>query len=795
MRRSRKSVLSITLLLAMWLMAGAAQALERNVSGMWWDPARDGEGLVVDLIDESSAVVYWFTYDTRGNQLWLVGTGNIVANRIEVGQMLRPSGGVFGVDFDPDEVALDPWGEVTLTFPACKQATIEYDGPSGFGSGSIDLERLTGVAGASCQSPSADPGIAGGITGNWFDPTHDGEGFLVHAIGDGRALIVWFTYDKNGKPAWFVATGEIVNGRYIAVSPRDTVYTRGARFGDDFDTADVERTPFGTLTFEFTSCSSGIVRYSGLSPFGGGQQLIQRLYTPRDVACQDGGARPPRPVSVKMAEQNARAVSGTATREDGLVLSASASDGTAIELSIPSGAVPQDVTVTLTPSALDVDTSNPFAGADSVVAMIEPHGLQLMDSATLSFSNLPEALNDAATFGFLDRGDDAHGLPFRSSGATLEFPVNHFSGAAVIDLGVMELDLEPATPGDRAVNDLSTLIDEDNFESGPAGDVYQNWFDTDVRPALQAAESDPRLIDRALDKFNEWRNSLEDINLVGDFGLESRFADEMTFALDSLARAIRNGVDSGKEECIEQGNPEIAGELMRWNLIADALDLFGRQGLSRTFVEDAVRDCARFKLIVDVEIDSSTMSGTISSTARAEVPLVLDEDLIDHAGEGEFEYINLSVNISANGFSCTNNDVPVEDGTFIVLPSPVFEIFLGYAERGSPSIRHVFSRMEEDWVTACPLPVPPGEHPFEEFIHLTSGFVSGLALSPEVSSSANSVEPPPPPVHEGDGFIATLDEEFTSDAFREFILLEEIQEEGAQIVIFAHYQLFHDPRR
>ena len=49
------------------------------------------------------------------------------------------------------------------------------------------------------------------ITGSWFDPSHNGEGFLIEKLNSELALVYWFTYDSNGNQAWIVGVGNITD--------------------------------------------------------------------------------------------------------------------------------------------------------------------------------------------------------------------------------------------------------------------------------------------------------------------------------------------------------------------------------------------------------------------------------------------------------------------------------------------------------------------------------------------------------------------------------------------------------
>ncbi|NIP17234.1 MAG: hypothetical protein GWM87_03050, partial [Xanthomonadales bacterium] len=47
-----------------------------------------------------------------------------------------------------------------------------------------------------------------GIASAWFDPDHDGEGFIIEMLADGVVVLFWFTYDGEGNQDWYIAVGQ-----------------------------------------------------------------------------------------------------------------------------------------------------------------------------------------------------------------------------------------------------------------------------------------------------------------------------------------------------------------------------------------------------------------------------------------------------------------------------------------------------------------------------------------------------------------------------------------------------------
>ena len=119
------------------------------VSGSWHDPSHDGEGVTVHLLPDGRAIMYWYSYDPDGNQRWFIGVGTVESDgRIVIEEITTTSGAMFGNDFVAGEVVRAPFGEVVFDL-GCDSGSMMYDlDDPEFGSGALDLIRLTRIAGA-----------------------------------------------------------------------------------------------------------------------------------------------------------------------------------------------------------------------------------------------------------------------------------------------------------------------------------------------------------------------------------------------------------------------------------------------------------------------------------------------------------------------------------------------------------------------------------------------------------------------------------------------------------------------
>ncbi len=257
-------------------------AVAALISGSWFDRNHEGEGFLIEIISDTLAVVYWFTYDESGKQRWFFGVGTISETMITVDQLFVTSGGIFGPLFDPATAIAEVAGTLKFTFEDCLNGIAEYviDDVEGMQT----IERITSLLGLDCVAATMarKTGISGGISGSWYDLTHDGEGFLVEVLDVNTALVYWFSYDGEGNQAWFVGVG-VIEDKVIVIE--EMVMPVGGLFGPDFDPDTVELVPWGAVRFEL-GCAGGPVNYESiLEQFGKGAQDLERITSIHGIDC------------------------------------------------------------------------------------------------------------------------------------------------------------------------------------------------------------------------------------------------------------------------------------------------------------------------------------------------------------------------------------------------------------------------------------------------------------------------------------------------------------------------------
>ena len=127
--------------------------ITKSFTGGWYDPAKNGQGFLLEVIksnDQKKALTTWFTFDTVGNQYWLIGVGEIEDQSINF-QMLLPEGGKFGDLHNPANMTNTVWGNVKFTFSDCNNGTVSWHPViNGFNSGSMPVTRNTLINNLNC---------------------------------------------------------------------------------------------------------------------------------------------------------------------------------------------------------------------------------------------------------------------------------------------------------------------------------------------------------------------------------------------------------------------------------------------------------------------------------------------------------------------------------------------------------------------------------------------------------------------------------------------------------------------
>jgi len=258
-------------------------------SGAYFDPSRNGEGSFIEILDGGDqALVATFTYTPSGESTaWFIGIGDVIGNSIVVDDMLVTEGGVFGSAFDPNNITRSPVGSLSFIFPNCQSAqssgrlSFDANDSTGYQDVLLGAARLTSIL--DCENGQVNP--LSGRSGSFFSPQRDGEGIFVEWLADGRAIVIWYTYDPQGNQFWTISNEVIIEETTLRASmlyPQSTT-----AFGNQFNAEDVSLADWGTITLDYQpGCADINFSYESIvEGFGSGQYDYSRLSQLDEVAC------------------------------------------------------------------------------------------------------------------------------------------------------------------------------------------------------------------------------------------------------------------------------------------------------------------------------------------------------------------------------------------------------------------------------------------------------------------------------------------------------------------------------
>lgn len=133
------------------VQAASQFAIGPGMTGVWYDPAQPGHGLVIESLPGNQLLAEWYAFDPAGTQQsWFLGVGSVSGNSAKITSVDQPTGGRFIPNFDPTKIVHNPWGSLTLTFTDCDHGKVDFASTAGYGSGSMNLTRLTRPLGVVC---------------------------------------------------------------------------------------------------------------------------------------------------------------------------------------------------------------------------------------------------------------------------------------------------------------------------------------------------------------------------------------------------------------------------------------------------------------------------------------------------------------------------------------------------------------------------------------------------------------------------------------------------------------------
>lgn len=130
-----------------------------------------------------------------------------------------------------------------------------------------------------------------GLTGSWYEPATDGQGFEVEIFPTlGSTQVSWFTFDTvaggANRQRWYTLSGAVVTGQPTASL---TIYQNT---GGNFNAPPVtDGVVVGTATLSFDTCTSGQLTYN-FTDGSGRSGTIPLTRITQNVTCSAAGAGP-----------------------------------------------------------------------------------------------------------------------------------------------------------------------------------------------------------------------------------------------------------------------------------------------------------------------------------------------------------------------------------------------------------------------------------------------------------------------------------------------------------------------
>ncbi len=294
-----------------------------RISGLWWNPSRSGEGIMLEELgselgdgsdDIGRVQMTYFTYDGQlietppslsgaRAQNWFTGVGYVIGDGIRFVLTQDFSGPKFGNQFNSEDISVKSvgsmdfifghetwptnWTESSADLKILKTPNRNYPNKLDF---ATELKQLTSL-GASPNGPLPDSQIANYIarSGTYFNETRIGEGITLTQyvssyviLGNQitpivSSVLVWFTYDTQGNQMWLVGNGQPTSNRIRF----DMIRTNGYLHNTEFNPAQIERLPWGSIELEFSGCNVSAMNYSAQDPLmGSGRIPMTRLTIP-----------------------------------------------------------------------------------------------------------------------------------------------------------------------------------------------------------------------------------------------------------------------------------------------------------------------------------------------------------------------------------------------------------------------------------------------------------------------------------------------------------------------------------
>ena len=121
-------------------------------TGSWYNSERSGEGYHIEILVDGRAVLQWYGFGVDGEKRWFVDMDGLVTEtedgiNISFSQVYSAFGTVFGENFNPNDVTIEPWGSAEFNLTCFAGSMTYQSNDPAYGSGGYDIQPLTRPAG------------------------------------------------------------------------------------------------------------------------------------------------------------------------------------------------------------------------------------------------------------------------------------------------------------------------------------------------------------------------------------------------------------------------------------------------------------------------------------------------------------------------------------------------------------------------------------------------------------------------------------------------------------------------
>lgn len=253
-------------------------SVNSKVSGTWNTAQATTQKVSIEILNDGRAVMF-ASVNNNGDNLWLLGVGEVVDNVIDFNEVYSTNGAKFGSAFNTNDVIKTNQGQAKITFSLCNQAILSYDLPN-LETNEVTIIKDLEIPGNECDNNNK--ALPNGISGAWYDVTRSGEGFTVYLFDQGAeqmATVTWYTYDSNGNQLWVSGTGTVTDQTINITEMKQ--YT-----GANLFSGSTQSNSLGSLSITWNECLKAVVDYDfSLGGLESGQLNLTQLTILDNTSC------------------------------------------------------------------------------------------------------------------------------------------------------------------------------------------------------------------------------------------------------------------------------------------------------------------------------------------------------------------------------------------------------------------------------------------------------------------------------------------------------------------------------